>query len=139
MKQLSISDRFRSLIPCSRKAEAEIMNNLWVYIIWAPAFLDLKLWPWKLLEMKDMLISNKSVSHFCEKIYIFQITGGFDDIFKQGWEFYPQSYRKYYNFKGEIIFSKNETPLLLEISLSFISGRFRDPNFKFRKTGAHFM
>ena len=36
-------------------------------------------------------------------------------------------------------FSQKTETLLLEISLSFISGRFRDPNFKFRKTGAHFM
>ena len=89
--------------------------------------------------MEDMIIFNKSVSRFCEKKYIFQITGGFDDIFKQGWEFYTQSYRKYYKFTGEIIFSQNGDTLLLEISLSFISGRFRDPYFKFRKSGAHFM
>ena len=62
------------------------MYNFWVYIKWAAAFLDLKLWPWNVLEMKDRIISIKSVSQFCEKIIYFQITRDFDDIFKQGWE-----------------------------------------------------
>ena len=139
IKQPFIYDKFRGPISCSRDAGAQIMNNLRVYIKRAQVFLDLKLSPWKLLEMKDKLISNISVSQFCEKTYIFQITRGCDDIFKQGWGSQAQSYTKDHKIKRKIIFSQNGDTLLLEIILSFISGRFRISNCKYRKTGAHFM
>ena len=84
--------------------------------------------------MKGRLISNKSVSQFCEKKYIFQITGGFDDNKDES-----STLKVIENTTTLREKSFSQKTLLLEISLSLISGRFRDPNFKFRKTGAHFM
>ena len=89
--------------------------------------------------MKDSIIYNKSVSQFCEKIIYFQITRGFDGIFKQGLAPRAESHTKLYKIKRKIIFSQNWDTLLLEINQSSISNRFHGAILSSRKVGAHFM